>query len=218
MSALNIKSATAADYAAAISTLTKAFSSDPVARWIFPDAEQYAKHFPGFVAAFAGKALGHGSAHCSTDCAGVALWMPPGIYPDESAVVTLLQQSVYECDQDDVFGLFQRMEKYHPAEPHWYLPMIGVGPAKQGKGYGSALLKHALVRCDSDNRLAYLESSNPQNIPLYERHGFEVLGTIQVGSSPPLFPMLRKPRGAQWVNDLSENTLSVCTTAARIPE
>ena len=77
--------------------------------------------------------------------------------------------------------------------------MIGVGPAKQGKGCGSALLKHALEGCDCDNRLAYLESSNPQNIPLYERHGFEVLDTISVRSSPPLFPMLRKPRGAQSV-------------------
>jgi hypothetical protein len=39
-----------------------------------------------------------------------------------------------------------------------------------------------------------LESSNPANIPLYERHGFSVLGTIQVGSSPSVFPMLRSAR------------------------
>jgi hypothetical protein len=47
---------------------------------------------------------------------------------------------------------------------------------------------------DRDHMLAYLESSNPKNIPLYERHGFELLGTIQVGTSPPIFPMLRTPR------------------------
>ena len=34
----------------------------------------------------------------------------------------------------------------------------------------------------------------PANIPLYRRHGFEVLGTIQVEDAPPLFPMLRQPR------------------------
>lgn len=33
---------------------------------------------------------------------------------------------------------------------------------------------------------AYLESSNPANVPLYEQHGFVVLGTIQVGSSPSI--------------------------------
>ena len=55
-------------------------------------------------------------------------------------------------------------------------------------------MKHGLVPCDRDKKLAYLESTNPRNIPLYERHGFELLGTIQVGKSPPIFPMLRKPR------------------------
>jgi ribosomal protein S18 acetylase RimI-like enzyme len=71
---------------------------------------------------------------------------------------------------------------------------MGVDPFHQGKGFGSALMQHALTPCDRDRKLAYLESTNPKNIPLYERHGFELLGTIQVGTSPPLFPMLRKPR------------------------
>ena len=48
---------------------------------------------------------------------------------------------------------------------------------------------------DEDGTPAYLESSNPVNISLYQRHGFEVLGTIQVGTSPPITPMLRQPLG-----------------------
>jgi len=67
-------------------------------------------------------------------------------------------------------------------------------PVHQGKGYGSALLRPVLERCDREKQLAYLESSNPGNIPLYERHGFVVLGSIQSGSSPTVVPMLRKPR------------------------
>src|SRR3989442_3137660 len=92
------------------------------------------------------------------------------------------------------FSLLEQMGGYHPCEPHWYLPMIGIDPAKQGNGDGSALLKHALERCDGEGKLAYLESSSPKSVPLYQRHGFELLGTIQVGSSPSMFPMLRKPR------------------------
>jgi ribosomal protein S18 acetylase RimI-like enzyme len=86
------------------------------------------------------------------------------------------------------------MGTYHPSEPHWFLPFVGVDPLQQGKGFGSALLQHTLIQCDRDSKLAYLESSNPKNISLYERHGFEVLGTIQVGTSPSIFPMLRRPR------------------------
>jgi hypothetical protein len=55
-------------------------------------------------------------------------------------------------------------------------------------------MKHAPLPCDRNHTLAYLESSNPRNLSLYLRHGFEITETIQVGSSPPLFPMVRKPR------------------------
>jgi ribosomal protein S18 acetylase RimI-like enzyme len=86
------------------------------------------------------------------------------------------------------------MGSYHPAEPHWYLPMIGVDPGRQGKGYGSALMQHALIRCDRESKPAYLETSNPRNVPLYKRYGFELLDTFQIGSSPSVFPMLRPPK------------------------
>jgi ribosomal protein S18 acetylase RimI-like enzyme len=85
------------------------------------------------------------------------------------------------------------MGHYHPKEPHWYLPMIGVEPTQQGKGYGSALIQNVLKQCDRDCILAYLEASKPANILFYERHGFDLIDTIQVGSSPPIFPMIRQP-------------------------
>ena len=90
--------------------------------------------------------------------------------------------------------MMEQMQSYHPAEAHWYLPLIGIDPAKQRRGYGSALLRHALERIDQERRGAYLESTNPANILHYQRHGFEVLGTIQVDDAPPLFPMPRQPR------------------------
>jgi GNAT superfamily N-acetyltransferase len=49
-------------------------------------------------------------------------------------------------------------------EPHWYLPLIGVDPAHQGKGHGDALMAYALQQCDRDHLPAYLESTNPRNI------------------------------------------------------
>jgi hypothetical protein len=36
--------------------------------------------------------------------------------------------------------------------------------------------------------------SNPRNISLYERHGFEIIGRIQAGAPPTLTPMLRRAR------------------------
>ena len=92
-------------------------------------------------------------------------------------------------EQEEVFGFLDKMGEYHPTEPHWYLPLIGVDVSKRGRGYGSTLLRHALERCDRDGLPAYLEATSPRSKPLYERHGFEELGMIQEGSSPPLWPM-----------------------------
>jgi ribosomal protein S18 acetylase RimI-like enzyme len=115
------------------------------------------------------------------------------VEPDEEALGTVLEETVPARIRDDMFTLFDRMGASHPRDPHWYLPLIGVNGPFQGRGYGSALLRHALAICDSQGMAAYLESSNPKNVPLYRRHGFELTGTIQAGSSPEIYPMLRRP-------------------------
>jgi ribosomal protein S18 acetylase RimI-like enzyme len=182
------------DEHAAISTIVAAFRTDPVAQWFYPDPQRYLEVFPGFVKVFAGAAFAHDSAYATEDYSAAALWLPPGAHPDEEALAAIVEKTLPEPRQAAACALLARMEHHHPDEPHWYLPMIGVVPDKQRHGYGSGLLKHALTRCDTAGMLAYLEASSSQSVPLYERHGFEVVGRIQAGSSPALFPMVRKPR------------------------
>jgi GNAT superfamily N-acetyltransferase len=189
-----IKSATTTDEAAIIAVLTLAFSADPVTRWVRPDPQQYLTHFPTAVRAFGGKAFAHGSAYYVEGYAGAALWLPPGVQPAEAEHSAVIQSTVGEREQSDLLVVVEQMRSYHPKEPHWYLPLMGVDPIHRGHGYGAALMEHALRPCDQTRTLAYLEATSPRNMSLYQRHGFEVLGTIQVGASPPLFPMLRKPR------------------------
>jgi GNAT superfamily N-acetyltransferase len=183
----------ASDEASTIDVLVRAFSADPVAQWIWPDSQQYYMYFPSFIRAFGGKAFTHGSAYYVDGYAAAALWLPPDVLPDEDMLSSIFQRSVSEQIQKDVITVFDQMSRYHPSEPHWHLPLMGVDPLKQGKGFGSALMQHALVQCDRDNKLAYLESSSPRSVPFYKRHGFEVLGTIQRRGSPSIFPMLRRP-------------------------
>lgn len=184
----------ASDQERIVATMVLAFSADPALRRVYPDLRDYLSYFPEFVRIFAGPAFAHGTAYATADDAGAALWLPPGVHPNEEALVALLQRSVAEPDQGAVFAAFEQLGTYHPSEPHWYLAMIGVDPATQGKGRGTALLRHVLTQCDRDRAPAYLETSNPRNHPLYERLGFEVAGTIQGGEAPPVWPMVRQPR------------------------
>ena len=178
----------------AIETIVLAFAADPAARWTWPSSHQYLDAMPRLAQAFGGGAFTRGTACCTEELTGAALWLPPGIHPDEEKLGEMLQTTVSPSHRDNVSAVFEQMAKYHPGEPHWYLALIGVDPAHQGKGHGDALMAYALKRCDRDQVPAYLESSNPRNVSLYRRHGFEPVGAIQAGSSPTIVPMVRRPR------------------------
>ncbi|MEJ0015109.1 MAG: hypothetical protein WDN25_00835 [Acetobacteraceae bacterium] len=87
--------ATAADVDRAVAALTLAFSTDPVARWMYAgDPCAYLTHFPHFVRAFGGKAFAAGTAFGAEDGSGVALWLPPGMHVDGAAVDALLERTL----------------------------------------------------------------------------------------------------------------------------
>jgi ribosomal protein S18 acetylase RimI-like enzyme len=194
MSIAPVTSVTAAEQDAAVAVITRAFSDDPVCRWILPDAGSYEAYFPQVVRAFGGAAFGRGTAFRTEGLEGVALWLPPGSEPDVETMGALIDEAVPDAAKPDVFGFLEQQAAYHPAEPLWYLPLIGVDPSQRGLGHGSSLLRHALRECDRQHLAAYLEATSPLNKALYERHGFEEIGVIQCGSSPPMWPMIRRPR------------------------
>lgn len=87
------------------------------------------------------------------------------------------------------------VEGAHPTDPHFYLAGFGVHPRAQGRGFGAALLDHMIERLDREGLPGYLESSNPRNVSLYARHGFEVSGTLDVPEgAPPVTPMWRRTK------------------------
>ena len=194
MPRIEVKTVTPADEAPAIHAIMLAFAADPMTRWCWPDPHVYVTLMPNFARAFAGAGFARGGAFCTEGHTGAALWLPPGTEPDDATMGSIFETTISPTIRSDMLGVIDRMGKHHPREPHWYLPLIGVDPAHQGKGHGDALMRHALQRIDGEHAPAYLESTNPRNISLYERHGFEQLTTIQVGSSPPAVPMLRKAR------------------------
>lgn len=194
MSDSSIWTATAADAERCLAVLTLAFGSDPPCRWVWPDPQQYLEAFPRFARAFGGAAIDHGTAHYYQGFSGAALWLPPGVAPDEASLARVIQDTAADERKGAMFSMFEQMDAFHPREAHWHLPLIGVDPAHQGKGIGSALLSHVLSTCDGQKVSAYLEATSPRNVPFYNRHGFEALGSIQVANSPAVVPMLRKPR------------------------
>jgi GNAT superfamily N-acetyltransferase len=178
----------------AIATLVLAFVTDPVARWMYGDPHHYLVHIPRLFRALGKSSFEEGAAQRTNDGLGVALWLPPGVHGDDGPLEVVIAESIVHERQAEVAAVFERTEHYRPAEPHWYLSLIGVEAVHRNKGRGAALLEHRLRQCDREHLPAYLWSSNPLNTSLYKRHGFEIAGTIRVGSSLSIYPMLRSAR------------------------
>lgn len=88
--------------------------------------------------------------------------------------------------------LDQLLDAHHPPEDHWYLAFAAVHPDHQGKGLGTALLKHTLSWLDGYRVPVYLEATNERNAALYRRLGFADRGEpLLLGDGTPFFPMWR---------------------------
>ena len=182
------------DQSGVVSVLTLAFADDPACRRLYPDPVQYLTFFPQFVRLYGGRAFEHGGAHFIEGHSGAALWIPPDVHPDDEALEQLIEQSVEDTAKPELFDVYATMKLHHPEEPHWFLPLIGIDPFLQGQGHGMTLMTYGLKACDRDGVPAHLDSTHPRNIPFYERFGFELLATIEIGGHPPVYPMRRQAR------------------------
>ena len=180
-----IMTATAADADPGIAALTLAFCTDPGVRWTYPDPQQYLQHFPSLVQAFRGGAFTYGSAYYVDGYAGAALWLPPGVAPDD-AMHTLLQHTVPEPGYTNLLAVFEQISPYLPRTVLVFA--AHVDPFHQGKGYGAALMQHALLACDRDHTLAYLESTNRRTSRSMNATGLRSWAPCRWGRRPPSFP------------------------------
>src|SRR5271166_5468501 len=125
---IKVRSASKAEQDAVIGVVVAAFLTDPIARWMLPEPHQYFAASGDVTRAFSGNAFANGSAYYVDGFAGAALWLPPGIHPDEDALSAAFKREVPEHLQENALARFEQMGNSHPEEPHWYLPQIGVDP------------------------------------------------------------------------------------------
>lgn len=176
------------------------FYDDPVLRWVLPDPATRAQHLR---VAFAGLLQDYlpdrGVVHVVGE-ASVALWRSPEFdHASRDDTSDGEQgaggQSPFPDDVVERFGILRSvMAEAHPHEPHWYLNVLSTRPQRQGQGLGARVLQPVLARCDAEGVASYLESSNPRNMTLYRRQGYEQIGELPLPDGPSLYPMWRNPR------------------------
>jgi ribosomal protein S18 acetylase RimI-like enzyme len=183
-------------------TLAGAFNKDPVMNWFLRQDDLHDEVLHGLIGQMLQQYMDGGWAIAAADGSCATLWSRPG----ESAAgmglldqIAMLPRILRTCTLrrfPRALKVMNTLDENHPHEPdHYYLFMIGVSPDCQGLGLGSTILSRALETVDAARMPAYLENSNPKNMPLYERHGFKVLKEIRFEpDGPPLWPMWREAR------------------------
>jgi ribosomal protein S18 acetylase RimI-like enzyme len=188
----------------AAGALARGFVRDPAWVWAIPDERRRARVLPWFFRAATRYALRHGEVHGTVEGAhGAVIALPPEaprLVRPELARVGLWQMPLRAG-----IGGFRRflvqyyvLEERHVADVpprHWYVWLLGVDPAHQGRGTGGAVLGSVLARADQQQLPTYLDTTNERNLPFYERHGFRVVASGSFPGGPcPYWTLVRAPR------------------------
>ena len=176
----------------ATNALLMGFSADPFQRWLMPDPTTYYRNFKLTIDSACKQSFGVDGVYGDESNYGTAVWFPPKFDVDYSETARTLNDLPKNITKE-AFKVFEELIKARVNDA-WYLEYLAVDPSKQGTGLGSLILKESLKVIDDLNEAAYLESSNPKNMSLYERYGFRFVKKIQVGTSPEINTMYREQK------------------------
>lgn len=196
---MRIESATWADAPAIRTVLACAYCDNPLMVWALPDAGTRDDACAAWLGPSLDRYLAGGRVHVSRRAGavvGVAAWRlpsgppPPESLPSPAAVLALLVGSERAAE---ILAALSRTAPLAPAEPAAYLNYIAVAPEHQGRGIGAALLDAGVAQARRDGLGTYLATSDPRNLPFYERAGFVRSGEVDLGG--PCLTVLHGSRG-----------------------
>ena len=180
-----------------VEILVGAFYADPLWSWAFPDDVRRREQHRVLWRLMVEGAIRYPWTWITAGGSATSLWIPPGgteLSDEAAAGLESLLVDLLGDGAARVLAAMDALEDAHPRDtPHFYLSLLGTDPAQRGHGYGLGLLADNLREIDARGMPAYLESSNPANVPLYARHGFVPVGVATPSGGPEVVTMWRDP-------------------------
>jgi ribosomal protein S18 acetylase RimI-like enzyme len=187
---------------AGAAVLGRAFAEYELFRYYFRDETERRAAADTFAFISVSLCLKYGEVYMSSEkLEGVAAWLPPGKAHfggwqiiRSVPLSILLRFGRQGAGRMWAYGRFvDSLHRRVVPYPHWYLQIIGVGPAYQGQGFSSRLLRPVLERIDRERMPCFLETNAGKNVAIYRRFGFEVVSEHKMpGTEVTTFAMLRK--------------------------
>lgn len=184
----------------AIRTLSLAFADDPTSTYFLPAEPRRTAGLPSVFRTAVRHGLDGGTVDLVEDGKGVAVWLRSvsarmtvarmirtGVPATAAALGWAPSRRILQF----LDWIEKRREEALPC-PHWYLLNLAVQPDRQGRGFGSALLRHGTDRAGQEGLPCFLETASARNVGLYRRHGFQpVYEAAPPGGGPLMWGFVR---------------------------
>ena len=185
--------------------LSRAFSDDPMQRWLFPRDDQRIAQ----IAEVMQRDITHRIAPATRLLTGSdgnsAAFVehrkkPPS--PTKSLRVAPAFLSLIGPRAVRAWQMLRLVETAHrTVGPHLYVMHLAVAEPHRNRGRAAALLDHTMTAAKQRDAGVYLETANPAALPLYARHGLMVRDEIRLPSVPPVWTLWRPPANIEPISD-----------------
>jgi len=174
--------------------LAEAFLHGDLGPWLIPHLDTRHKVYVPYFEMLAQHAIEYGHVEITDEAPAVAIWytVAGGRQPAIHGYDTRLREITGKYYRRFV-EMDRAMGEHHPRDQwHQYLAFLAVDPEHQGRGLGSALLKHHHAELDQAGTPSFLEATGTRNRHLYTRHGYLPRPTYRLSpDGPQLYPLWR---------------------------
>lgn len=180
-----IRHATPSDLDSAARVLAVAFGDYAWTRWALP-GDGYESRLEEVQRLYLSHSLMHGIVLVDEEVRSVAAFLPP----DAPAPAEQIQRRVAELHGSRLTAL-SKLSLPDAPSGSWTLETVGVDPAHQGAGLGTAVIAVGLAMIDQRGEPVALETSDERNARLYLRLGFTIAAATTIPDGPLVYSMYR---------------------------
>jgi GNAT superfamily N-acetyltransferase len=189
--AMAIRPISPADQQTLAEVLAKAFSKDPIMRWIILNDEDYQRIAIPYFGLVLHQSMSFRSNFTNEDKTGVALWVGPNEYASmfSQLLGSLKLLWLLKGNISRAYRLQELMASYRPQKDYLHLTILATHPEQQGSGVGADLIRPMLEQAKKLSLPVYLECSNQENLDFYRQFGFRLIDNISFKDGPTIWPM-----------------------------
>ena len=179
----------------------RSFADDPFYQWLEPDASRRER----LLVAIMLRALATATVRTVPEVAatgddapplGLIAWHAPDVRASGGGLavglVRLLRRPLRAWR---ALWFLRTLRKLRPRTPHVHVELLAVDARARGQGLARRLLEPLLEQASQAGLVIHLETTNPDNLPLYQRFGFTEVARIHgvPGRTPTAWAMQRSP-------------------------